>query len=60
MATYHLHKDNKIQYYWILVSDKNGKTICKSSESYVSKQGAKESIAWNQANGNTEKVVDHT
>ena len=58
MATYYLKKDNESQFYWILKSDKNGKTICMSSESYTSKQGASDSIKWNQANGNTTTVVD--
>lgn len=60
MATYYIHKDNKKEYYWTLLSDKNGKTICMSSESYVSKQGAKESILWNQVNGGTKTIVDQT
>jgi uncharacterized protein YegP (UPF0339 family) len=58
MATYYVKKDNKSQYYWTLLSDKNGKTICMSSEAYVSKQGVKDSIAWNQANGTTKSIKD--
>ena len=60
MAKYYIEKDSKGQYYWILVSDKNGKTICMSSESYVSKQGSKDSIMWNKVNGKTETVIDLT
>ncbi len=58
MATYYISKDNKGQYYWTLDSDKNGKTICMSSESYVSKQGAEDSIIWNQKNGDSTNIVD--
>lgn len=50
MATYRLSKDNAGYYYWILKSDENGKTVAKSSESYNSKQGAKDSIGWTRAN----------
>jgi uncharacterized protein YegP (UPF0339 family) len=60
MATYYISKDKKGQYYWTLDSDKNGKTICMSSEAYVSKQGVKDSIEWNQKNGNTKKITDLT
>lgn len=58
MATYYISKDKKGQYYWTLESDKNGNTICMSSEAYTAKQGAVDSIAWNQANGNTQTVKD--
>ncbi len=57
MATYYLKKDLSYQYYWILKSS-NGETVCKSSESYDTKQGAKKSIEWNQSNGKTTDVVD--
>lgn len=60
MATYYISKDQKGEYYWTLESDKNGKTICMSSESYVSKQGAKDSITWNQVNGSTKSITDLT
>jgi len=59
MATYYIKKDNSSDYYWILKSS-NGETVCMSSESYASKENAKKSIAWNQANGNTKDVVDLT
>lgn len=58
MATYYIHKDSKKQFYWTLESDRNGKTVCMSSESYVSKDGAKDSIKWNQANGKTTDITD--
>lgn len=57
MATYYIKKDNKAEYYWILKSS-NGETMCMSSESYDSKQGAKKSLAWNQANGKTADIQD--
>lgn len=60
MATYYISKDNKGEFYWTLESDKNGRTICMSSESYDSKQGAKSSIIWNQNNGSTPTVIDLT
>ncbi len=58
MATYHLEKDVSNQYYWILKSDKNGKTICMSSEAYASKQNAKDSIVWTKANAEKAKFID--
>jgi uncharacterized protein YegP (UPF0339 family) len=60
MATYIIRKDNKDAYYWVLRSDKNYKTVAMSSESYDSKQGAKQSIAWTQANATTVSVNDDT
>ncbi len=57
MATYYIKKDSQAQYYWILKSS-NGETVCKSSESYESKQGVKKSPSWNQVNGKTDDVVD--
>ncbi len=59
MATYYIKKDTKSEYYWILKSS-NGETVCKSSESYESKQGAKKSIQWTQLNGKTTTVTDLT
>lgn len=55
MATYILKTDSKHDYYWILRSDKNGKTVAKSSESYESKQGALNSIEWTR--NNSEKAM---
>lgn len=60
MATYHIHTDNKKQYYWILKSDENGKTICMSSEAYVSMAGVKHSITWTRLNAPTKNEKDHT
>ena len=60
MATYIIRKDSRGEYYWVLRSDENYKTVTMSSESYDSKQGAKNSIAWTQANGKTKAVVDDT
>ena len=59
MATYYIKKDSKDEYYWILKSS-NGETVCKSSESYESKQGVKKSLGWNQSNGKTTDIVDLT
>ena len=59
MATYYIKKDNADQYFWVLKSS-NGETICMSSESYDSKQGAKKSISWTQANGKTTDIRDLT
>ncbi len=59
MAKYYIKKDIGNQYFWILKS-KNGETVCMSSESYASKQGAVMSLKWNQANGGTTSVVDNT
>lgn len=58
MATYILKKDNAGLYYWVVRSDKNGKTIAKSSESYYSKQGAKESIEWVRTNAKGAELKD--
>ena len=60
MATYLIRKDNKGEYYWVLRSDENYKTVAMSSESYDSKQGAKQSIVWTQANAKTTSVSDDT
>jgi uncharacterized protein YegP (UPF0339 family) len=60
MATYHLKKEVSGDYYWILKSDKNGKIIAKSSESYESKEGVKESIAWVRANAKEASLKDET
>lgn len=57
MATYHIKKDTQAKYYWILKSS-NGETVCRSSESYDSKQGVKKSLNWNQTNGKTTHIVD--
>lgn len=59
MATYYIKKDNDAQYYWILKSN-NGETVSMGSEAYDSKQGAKKSLGWNQANGKTTDIVDLT
>lgn len=59
MATYYIKKDLKGEYYWILRAN-NGETVCKSSESYDSKQGAEKSISWTQINGKTTDVQDLT
>lgn len=58
MAKYILKKDTEANYYWILKSTENGKTIAMSSESYESKQGAKTSISWTQANAKTTSIED--
>ena len=60
MATFKIKKDTADNYYWILKSDLNQKIIAKSSESYESKQGSKDSIAWVKANAEKAIVVDET
>jgi len=60
VATYIIRKDTKGEYYWVLRSDENYKTVAMSSESYDSKQGAKQSIAWTQVNGPTTSITDDT
>lgn len=60
MAKYIIRKDSEGEYYWLLWSTENYKYIARSSESYDSKQGAKKSIAWVQANGSTTTIDDET
>lgn len=60
MATFILKKDLANKFFWIIKSDKNGKTIAKSSESYESKAGANESIDWVRANAKNAKLQDET
>jgi len=60
MARYQLSKDVAGCYYWILKSDRNGKTVAKSSESYDSKQGAKTSIEWTRNNAKGADYEDLT
>lgn len=60
MAKYIIRKDNQGEYYWVLDSTDNFKTVAMSSESYESKQNAKKSIAWTQANAKTTTVIDDT
>lgn len=60
MATFELKKDVAGYYFWILKSDRNGKTVAKSSEAYFSKQGAKDSIAWTRANAKDADYKDLT
>jgi uncharacterized protein YegP (UPF0339 family) len=60
MATFILKRDSLDDYYWIVKSDNNGKIIAKSSESYESKEGAKESIAWVKTNAKDAFVKDET
>ncbi|MFA6285259.1 MAG: YegP family protein [Parcubacteria group bacterium] len=60
MARYIVKQDNAKKYYWILKSDKNGKTVTMSSEAYESKQGADNSIAWTRANAKDADYEDLT
>ena len=60
MARYIIRKDNQDNYYWVLRSDENYKTVAMSSESYESKQGTKDSIAWVRANAATVTIDDDT
>ena len=60
MATFKLLKTVSDQFYWIIKSDKNGKIIAKSSESYINKSDAKYSIRWMVANTKEAGFVDET
>ncbi len=60
MAKFKLQKTISGQFYWILKSDKNGKIIAKSSESYINKTDAKYSIEWTKLNAKDATVVDET
>ena len=60
MARYILKKYLSENYYWILKSDENVKTIAKSSEAYESKQGAKDSITWTKQNASPNNLDDLT
>lgn len=60
MATYHMWKDVAGNFYWNLKSDKNGKIVAKSSESYESKQGAETSLEWTRNNAVEASYEDHT
>lgn len=60
MATFRLKKDVSKGFYWILKSDKNGKTIAMSSEAYDSKQGADNSIEWVRLNAKDASYEDLT
>jgi len=59
MATFHIWQDSQDKYYWVLKSDENGKTVARSSESYESKQGAENSVAWTRANAKPAAQEDH-
>jgi len=58
MAKYVIKKDTASNYYWILKSTENGKTVVKSSEAYETKTGVRKSISWTQANAKTTVIVD--
>lgn len=60
MATFKLLKTISSQFYWILKSDKNGKIIAKSSESYVNKIDAEKSIEWVKINAKNAHIIDNT
>ena len=60
MATFHLLRDNARQFYWILKSDENHKTIAKSSESYDSSSGAIHGLEWVRKYARGAKFKDHT
>jgi uncharacterized protein YegP (UPF0339 family) len=59
MATYFIKKDKDGYFYWTLRSDNNFKTVAMSSESYNTKQGAVDSVAWTQNNANTKKIEEN-
>lgn len=56
MAKFKVYKDNRGEYRWSLVSDKNGETIAVSSEGYTSKENAMHSVDWVKANANPAQV----
>ncbi|MEI6379073.1 MAG: DUF1508 domain-containing protein [Candidatus Falkowbacteria bacterium] len=58
MAKFILKKDSQGDYYWILKSTNNGKIVAKSSESYETKTGAKDSVEWTRANAKNASLVD--
>lgn len=58
MAKYKLGKDQAGDFYWILISDKNHKTVAMSSEAYNSKQGAVDSTKWTRANAKDARFED--
>lgn len=60
MSTYILKTDSKLNYYWVLRSDKNYKIVAMSSESYETIEGAKNSIEWTKKNAHTNKLDDET
>ena len=60
MATFKMKKDSKGEYYWILKSDKNGKIIAMSSESYIKKSDAEFGISWTRTNAKDAAYIDET
>lgn len=58
MAKFFGRKDHSSKFYWILVSDKNGKTVARSSESYDSRSGMENSIEWTRNNAVSAVYVD--
>lgn len=58
MATFIIRKDNQGYYYWVLRSNGNYEIVARSSESYVSKQGARDSIAWVRSNASSADTED--
>ena len=60
MATFKLLKTISSQFYWIIKSDKNGKIIAKSSEYYINKTDAKDSIVWIKSNAGGASFIDET
>lgn len=58
MATFKLLKTASNEFYWIIKSDKNGKIIAKSSESYINKSDAKKSIEWIRQNAKNASFID--
>lgn len=60
MARYIVKRDVARKYYWILKSDKNGKTIAMSSEPYDSRQGVDNSVAWTRNNAKNAECEDLT
>lgn len=60
MATIKIKNDLSGGFYWIIMSDVNGLTIAKSSESYVSRQGVLDSIDWIKTHAKNATVEDLT
>lgn len=60
MAKFHIKKASDGQYYWTLVSTKNGKTIGKCSEYHPKKETALKSVLWMKINAAKATIVDDT
>lgn len=60
MAEYVIKQDRQGQFYWILRSTENNRTVAVSSEPYATRAKALQAIVWTQKNADTPKVEDET